>query len=105
MKALVSFKQAFSLKKAVPKKKTLLLVRGADGALECYYDGSGRNDGEVGEEMVRLGGVQDGRVSMALWLCYLAGKKVASEPARKSIIEGLVELVERPIGTVGSAMP
>jgi len=85
-----------------------LLVRGADGGLSCFYDGSGRNDGRVGgkgdQELQLLGKVNDRRLSTALWLCYLAGTKVASEPARKSVIEGLMALVERPIGTVGVAV-
>lgn len=92
----------------MPKQKTLLLVRDADGGLQCFYDASGRNDGKVGgkgEKQVQLlGSVEDRRLSTALWLCYLAGAKVASEPARKSVIEGLMELVERPFGTVGAAM-
>jgi hypothetical protein len=46
--------------------------------------------------------VEDERVSRALWLNYLAGKKVASEPARKNIVEGIMEFVERPIGTVAA---
>lgn len=106
--SLAHFKAAFGQKKAVPKQKTLLLVRDADGRLQCFYDSSGRNDGKVGgdgeKEVYELGKVEDERLSTVLWLCYLAGPKVASEPARKSVIEGLMELVERPIGTVGSAM-
>jgi len=106
--ALSQFKAAFGQKKVVPKQKTLLLVRDADGALRCFYDASGRNDGKVGgegeKELVLLGEVGDRRVSTALWLCYLAGAKVASEPARKSVIEGLTKLVERPIESVGVAV-
>lgn len=108
--SLTHFKAAFGQKKAVPKQKTLLLLRDADGSLQCFYDGSGRNDGKIGGkgekgEVQLLGKVDDKRLSTALWLCYLAGAKVASEPARKSVIEGLMELVQRPIGTVGAAMP
>jgi hypothetical protein len=35
-------------------------------------------------------------------LNYLAGKTVASEGARKSIVEGIMEFVERPVGTVAT---
>lgn len=104
---LTQFKAAFGQKKTVPKQKTLLLVRDATGKLQCFFDSSGRNDGKVGvagEEICELGRVGDKRLSTVLWLCYLAGPKVASEPARKSVIAGLMELVERPIGTVGSAV-
>ncbi|KAH0607056.1 uncharacterized protein H6S33_003044 [Morchella sextelata] len=109
--ALTSFKQAFGQKKSVPKQKTLLLVRDANGALECLFDPTGRNDGRVGgdgdaekDHVVVLGSVADPRLSTALWMCYVGAGKVASEPARRSVVEGLVTLVERPVGTVGSAM-
>lgn len=106
--SLTHFKAAFGQKRAVPKQKTLLLVRDAAGGLQCFYDSSGRNDGKVGDEggegVHELGRVEDERLSTVLWLCYLAGPKVASEPARKSVIEGLLALVERPVGTVGSTV-
>ncbi|RPB15383.1 hypothetical protein P167DRAFT_518541 [Morchella conica CCBAS932] len=107
--ALTSFKQAFGQKKSVPKQKTLLLVRDAHGGLECLFDPTGRNDGRVGgdadkDAVVVLGSVADGRLSTALWMCYVGAGKVASEPARKSVVEGLLALVERPVGTVGGGM-
>ncbi|KAI5847786.1 chalcone-flavanone isomerase-domain-containing protein [Morchella snyderi] len=108
--ALTSFKQAFGQKKSVPKQKTLLLVRDANGALECLFDPTGRNDGRVGgddaekDRVVVLGSVADRRLSTALWMCYVGAGKVASEPARRSVVEGLVALAERPVGTVGSTM-
>jgi hypothetical protein len=49
-----------------------------------------------------LGEVQDERISRAVWLNYLAGKSVASEPARASIVDGIMEFVERPVGTVAT---
>ncbi|KAJ4856645.1 chalcone isomerase like domain-containing protein [Trichoderma breve] len=49
-----------------------------------------------------MGTVEDERLSRLLWLNYLAGSKVASEPARESIIEGVMEFVERPVGTVAT---
>lgn len=79
----------------VPKGKEFLLARNGRGKLAVWYD-----DGKVGAQ--RLGQVEDERISRALWLNYLAGKTVASEPARKSIVEGVMEFVERPIGTVAA---
>ena len=93
--AMRDFRQLFNRGK-VPKKQELLLVRDGRGGLTVAYDeGTGR-----GCELV--GTVADERVSRALWLNYLAGKKVASEPARESIVDGVMEFVERPIGTVAA---
>jgi hypothetical protein len=80
---------------SVPKKKELLLARNEKGVLAVWYD-----DGKNGPQ--RLGNVRDERISRAVWLNYLAGKTVASEPARASIIEGVMEFVERPVGTVAT---
>lgn len=95
----------------MPKQKTLLLVRDAHGGLECLFDPTGRNDGRIGgdgdaekDRVVVLGSVGDGRLSTALWMCYVGAGKVASEPARRSVVEGLLALVERPVGTVGGGM-
>jgi len=65
----------------VPKQKELLLSRDRKGKLAVWYD-----DGKNGAQ--RLGQVEDERISRAVWLNYLAGKTVASEGARKSIVEG-----------------
>ncbi|KAL8948839.1 MAG: hypothetical protein Q9222_004998 [Ikaeria aurantiellina] len=51
-------------------------------------------------EMKFLGGLEDERISRLVWLGYLAGGNVASEEARKSVVDGVMEIVERPIGTV-----
>lgn len=81
---------------SVPKKKELMLLRDGQGHLDIVYD-DGRTTGRQ-----LLGRIEDERISRALWLHYLAGKKVASEPARKSIVEGIMEFVERPVGTVAT---
>jgi hypothetical protein len=47
-----------------------------------------------------MGRVVDERVSRLVWLNYLAGKTVSSEGARQSIVDGLMAIVERPVGTV-----
>lgn len=91
------FKNIFSGgRKSVPKGKTLLLVRGTKGGLEVLFD-----DGE-GKGLEKIGELQDERISRQIWLGYLAGKTVSSEGARKSIVEGIMDFVERPIGTVAT---
>jgi hypothetical protein len=93
-KAVGEFKQLFN-RGSVPKGKELLLSRDRRGKLAVWYD-----DGKNGAQ--RLGSVEDERVSRVVWLNYLAGRTVASEGARKSIVEGVLEFVERPVGTVAT---
>lgn len=103
--ALNSFKALFN-RGSVPKQKTLLLYRDPRGVLSVLYDASGRNDGKFGDNsgaFQKLGDIRDDRISRALWLCYLAGKTVASPPARESIVDGLLAMVERPSATLGTA--
>jgi hypothetical protein len=88
------FKALFR-KGSVPKEKELLLARNQRGKLSVWYD-----DGKHGPQ--RLGEVQDERVSRTVWLNYLAGKTVASESVRQSIVDGVMEFVERPVGTVAT---
>ncbi|KAH6850480.1 chalcone-flavanone isomerase-domain-containing protein [Chaetomium sp. MPI-CAGE-AT-0009] len=99
--AMRQFRAVFN-RGSVPKRKELLLVRDETGRLSIAYDGgANKKEGRpAGRQLI--GVVEDERVSRALWLNYLAGKKVASEPARKSIVEGIMEFVERPIGTVAA---
>ncbi|PMD20357.1 putative altered inheritance of mitochondria protein 18, mitochondrial [Hyaloscypha hepaticicola] len=92
--AVQEFKALFN-RGSVPKQKELLLSRDKKGKLAVWYD-----DGKNGAQ--RLGDVADERISRAVWLNYLAGKTVASEGARKSIVEGVMEFVERPVGTVAT---
>ena len=98
--AVGDFKGIFSggKRKSVPKGKTLLLLRGLNGDLEVWYDGGGKGE----EGMVKMGGVADERISRQIWMGYLAGKSVASEAARKSIVDGVLDFVERPVGTVAT---
>lgn len=79
----------------VPKQKELLMSRDTKGKLVVWYD-----DGK--SIPLRLGEVQDERISRLVWLNYLAGKTVASEGARQSIVDGVMEFVERPVGTVAA---
>lgn len=94
-KAMGDFRAIFSRGK-VPKKREMLLCRDTKGVLEVLYDH------EPGKGRQTIGRVEDERVSRLLWLNYLAGNKVASEDARKNIVDGVMEFVERPIGTVAT---
>ncbi|KAH6641288.1 chalcone-flavanone isomerase-domain-containing protein [Chaetomium tenue] len=99
--AMRQFRAVFN-RGSVPKRKELLLVRDETGRMSISYDaGANKKEGRAAGRQL-IGVVEDERVSRALWLNYLAGKKVASEPARKSIVEGIMEFVERPIGTVAA---
>ncbi|CEI65968.1 hypothetical protein FVEN_g4616 [Fusarium venenatum] len=95
--AMKHFKVLFQ-RGQVAKKNELLLVRDGAGKMTITYNDSTR------KEPVKtiLGTVDDERLSRLLWLNYLAGNKVASEEARKNIINGVMEFVERPVGTVAT---
>ncbi|KAK1835333.1 chalcone-flavanone isomerase-domain-containing protein [Podospora conica] len=95
--AMRQFRAAFN-RGSVPKKKELLLIRDGKGTLSIEFNAGGKS----GKKRQHIGTVEDERVSRALWLNYLAGAKVASEPARCSIVEGIMEFVERPVGTVAA---
>ena len=82
------------VRKNVPKGHTLLLLRDKVGGLDILYD-----QGEK-QPTVWMGHVADERLTRLLWINYLAGKTVASESARKNIIDGVINIVARPIGTV-----
>ncbi|KAF5008981.1 hypothetical protein F66182_15605, partial [Fusarium sp. NRRL 66182] len=81
-------------RKNIPKGQVLLLLRDQQGTLDALF----QRDPQ--EPIQWLGRVADERVSRCVWLNYLAGKQVASEPARQSIVEGTMGIVERPVGTV-----
>ncbi|KAK2056612.1 chalcone isomerase [Colletotrichum caudatum] len=96
--AMREFKRLFNRGK-LQKERELLLCRDGGGALEVVLDDDGVS-GTAGRQTI--GRVQDERVSRLLWLNWLAGKSVASEPARQSIVDGVMEFVERPVGTVAT---
>lgn len=98
--AVKEFKALFNRGK-VPKQREMLLVRDAKGKLSVTYTSDTAVAGEPSARHL-LGHVADERLSRLLWLNYLAGNKVASEPARQNIIEGVMEFVERPVGTVAA---
>lgn len=96
--AMKDFKTLFN-RGQVPKKKELLLSRDNEGKLAVTY-GEGDHRDKAGRSL--MGTISDERLSRLLWLNYLAGSKVASEGARENIIEGIMEFVERPVGTVAT---
>lgn len=81
-------------RKSIPKGQVLLLLRDQKGTLDALFQRDPK------EPIQWLGRVADERVSRCVWLNYLAGKQVASEPARQSIVDGVMGIVERPVGTV-----
>ncbi|KAI1499601.1 chalcone-flavanone isomerase-domain-containing protein [Biscogniauxia marginata] len=83
----------------VPKRREMLLCRDGAGQLTITYD-DGSDSGKGSSNIV--GHVDEERISRLLWLNYLSGSKVASEPARSNIVEGIMEFVERPVGTVAT---
>ncbi|KAL8669017.1 MAG: hypothetical protein Q9168_006383 [Polycauliona sp. 1 TL-2023] len=106
-------------RKPVGKYKVLLMKRGREGELGVWVENNiddiplaanerlvmvYSEDGPAvhtnTENMSYLGGLKDERISRLVWLGYLAGKNVASEGARKSVVDGVMEIVERPIGTI-----
>lgn len=91
--AMKAFQALLSGRGKAPKGSTILLTRDERGRLGVVYDHAGVK--EV------LGGLEDERVARQVWLGYLGGKNVSSEGARKSVVEGVGELVARPMGTVG----
>lgn len=103
--AVDRFKGMLGGRGSVGKGKVLLLGRGADGGLRAWVEEDG---GAVGSEgltkkggrMTLLGTVMDERISRLVWMGYLAGQNVASEDARRSVVDGVIEMVERPLGTI-----
>lgn len=93
---LNSFKGLFGggQRKSVPKGQTLLLMRSARGELDALFQP------DASKPAHWLGRVSDERISRLVWLNYLAGKNVSSEAARRSVVDGVMGIVERPVGTV-----
>ncbi|MCJ1274275.1 Altered inheritance of mitochondria protein 18 mitochondrial [Puttea exsequens] len=100
------FKAMLGGQGSLGKGKVLLLSRGSDGALRAWAEedkSSADNQvtkPESGGRMRLIGRVQDERISRLVWMGYLAGKNIASEEARQSVVEGVMNIVERPLGTI-----
>ena len=106
--AVGEFKSMLGGRGSVAKGKVLLLGRGANGALRAWVEEEAPSSAEAdpavasikGGKMTLLGGLKDERISRLVWMGYLAGDHIASEEARESVVRGVMEIVERPIGTV-----
>jgi hypothetical protein len=92
--AMTDFKTLLSGQGKTPKGSTVLLTRDEKGVLGVVYD-------HAGVKQV-VGTMTDERVGRQVWLGYMAGKTVSSEGARASIVDGILDLVERPIGTIST---
>lgn len=90
------FKTMFSGagKPKVKHGRAILLERDAGGILRAWLQNDSAPDG-----FDKLGEMSDERISRLIWLGYLGGKTVASQPARVNIVEGIIEAVGRPVGT------
>jgi hypothetical protein len=91
--AMKEFKALLGGKGKAPKDSVVLLQRDASGALTLLFQ-------EKNGTLNNFGTISDERIARLVWLGYLGGKNVSSEGARKGIVDGIIELVERPIGSV-----
>ncbi|KAI9724645.1 MAG: Altered inheritance of mitochondria protein 18 mitochondrial [Chrysothrix sp. TS-e1954] len=103
--SMKKFKALFGGRGKAPKGSEVLLMRDSRGRLSVAY-GQSENKPSEGEMKGKeqMGGIEDERISRLVWLGYLGGKNVSSESAQKNIVNGVMELVERPVGTVGVAV-
>lgn len=95
--ALNEFKAVFggTARRKLPKGEVLILSRDSRGTMGVY------SEDNTGARL-HMGEVADERVGRLLALNYLAGAQVSSEPLRQSVIDGVLEFVERPVGTVAT---
>ena len=95
--SLNDFKTVFGggARKKIPYGETLYLMRDAKGKFGAMLE-------DKKGETIWMGEVPDERISRLLWLNYLAGKSVSSEDARKNVVDGCMEIVSRPVGTVAA---
>lgn len=101
--AMRDFKAIFGGRGSAPKGSIVLLRRGGDGALDAFYQAPIKESKSARPNlppMEPLGELRDERVSRLIWLGYLSGSSPSSEAARKSVVDGIMGLVERPMGTV-----
>lgn len=91
--AMKEFKALLGGKGKAPKDSIILLKRDAHGALTLLFQ---EKNGVLND----FGTIADERIARLVWLGYLGGKNVSSEGARQGVVNGIMELVERPIGSV-----
>ena len=97
--AMKEFKNMFHGKGKAPKGSVIVLTRNKQGALGALYQPVVQEGKKMGPA-TWLGEVRDERVGRLVWLLYLGGQNVSSEPARQSIVDGCIHITERPVGTV-----
>jgi hypothetical protein len=90
-----SLMDLFAGKGKTPKGEVLLLTRDGKGKFGVLYQDKSNKSEDFGT-------VSDERIARLIWLGYLGGKGVSSESARQNIVEGIIEMVERPVGTVST---
>lgn len=90
--AMRDFKALFGGKGRAPKGSVVLLARDGAGKLGVMFQEKGQT--------LDFGVISDERIARLIWLGYLGGKTVSSEGARKGVVDGIMELVERPIGSI-----
>lgn len=88
------FEKLLSGKGKAPKGSIVILTRSPVGQIGVLYQPKDN------EPIQDYGSVADARIARLVWLGYLGGKNVSSEGARKGVVDGCMELVERPVGTV-----
>lgn len=100
--AMKDFKALFGGRGKAPKGSVLTLTRDENGTLSAVYETESKTNGAENAPREVMGKIRDERISRLVWLGYLGGKAVSSEEARKNVVQGVMELVERPVGTVGT---
>jgi hypothetical protein len=101
--AMKEFRNLFQGKGKAPKGSVIILTRNKSGHLGALYQPivkAANSKQEVMGKSSWLGEVRDERVGRLVWLLYLGGQNVSSEPARQSIVDGCIDIVERPVGTL-----
>lgn len=93
--AVKNFREMFTGGGRAPKGSVILLLREAGGAMEVLFQ-----DPKKAQTLESIGKVTDPRIGRLVWMGYLAGKGVSSEPARQAVVDGYVEFAARPLGTV-----
>jgi Chalcone isomerase like len=93
--SMKEFTTLFGGKGKAPKGNVIILTREGNGKLGVLYQ-------DKSKKPEHFGTVSDERIARLIWLGYLGGKGVSSEDARKNVVEGIVELAERPVGTAAA---
>lgn len=101
-KVMGDFKALFGGRGSLPKGSEVLLMRDERGALAVSHKRAPQKGQSMyTTERQEFGRIEDERLSRLVWQCYLAGPKVSSEAARKSVADGIMAIAERPIGSIG----